>query len=280
MQHKRLTILLISAGFVALVITGIALASPQPVKAQCGSQASSCKNCHETQAKDPVNNDGKAWHQSHAFGDFCYICHGGNNQATDKTAAHAGLVAPLSDVNASCKQCHPNDLQARAQVYASALGVTVGSGSTTSATPAPTTAAPTSETPVGQSQPVAAQAPAPSSNNANLTDYVLRYNEKVLGQQPINWGNIIAIIIVVALLLGGGFLVNRREGWISVSFKEKKPLDKEYPADVADIASRVAQLKPASRKSLRNLLGKPRATAEFLSAIDTLSEEDSPEEES
>ncbi len=283
MQHKRLTITLISAGFVVLVITGIALASPQPVKAQCGSQASSCKNCHEAQAKDPVNNDGTAWHQSHAFGDFCYICHGGNNQATDETAAHAGLVAPLSDVNTSCQQCHPNDLQARAQVYASALGVTVGSGgsaSTTSATAAPTTAAPTSATPAAQSQPAATQVAALSPNDSNLTDYVQRYDEKVLGQQPTNWGNIIAFVIVVALLLGGGYLVNRREGWISVSFKEKKPLDKEYPADVADIASQVAKLKPASRKSLRNLLGKPRATAEFLSAIDTLSEEDSPEEES
>ena len=283
MQHKKLTILLISAGFVTLVITGIALASPQPVKAQCGSQASSCKNCHETQAKDPVNNDGKAWHQSHAFGDFCYICHGGNNQATDETTAHVGLVAPLSDVNASCQQCHPNDLKARAQVYASALGVTVGSGgtaSTTSATPAPTTA-PTDQAPVSQSLPAAAQAQAPAlaSNDSNLTDYVQRYDETVLGQQPTNWGNVFALALVVALLLGGGFLVNRREGWISISFKEKKPMGKEFPADVVDIASQVAQLKPASRKSLHSLLEKPRATAKFLSAIETLSEEESPEEE-
>ena len=283
MQHKRLTLLLISAGIAALVITGIALASPQPVKAQCGSQASSCKNCHETQAKDPVNNDGTGWHQSHAFGDFCYICHGGNNQAIDETAAHVGMVPPLSDVNAACQQCHPDDLQARAQVYASALGVTAGSGvttSTTAATPAPTTAASTSETQVAQNQQAATQAPALSSNDANLTDYIQRYNENALGQQPTNWGNIIMLVIVLGLLLGGGYLVNRREGWVSISFKEKKPLEKEYPEDVAEIASQVAQLKPASRRSLRNLLRKPKATAQFLSAIETLTEEDAPEEES
>ena len=110
------------------MVTGIALVTVQPVKAQCGSQASSCKNCHEVQAKDPVNNDGTSWHQSHAFGDFCYICHAGNNQATDKVAAHTGMVSPLADVKASCAQCHPNDLQARAQVYATKLGVQIGAG--------------------------------------------------------------------------------------------------------------------------------------------------------
>ncbi len=35
----------------------------------------------------------------------------------------------LSDVKASCQQCHAADLDARAQVYASTLGVTIGSDS-------------------------------------------------------------------------------------------------------------------------------------------------------
>src|SRR5512135_2670605 len=136
MQRKKYYILLGAAGLMILLVCGIALALPQPAKAQCGSQASSCKNCHEVQAKDPVNTDGTGWHQSHAFGDFCYICHGGNNQATDKDAAHAGMVAPLSDVQAACQQCHPNDLQARADVYAKALGVQVGTGAAAAATSA------------------------------------------------------------------------------------------------------------------------------------------------
>src|SRR5512141_1975997 len=173
MQQKKLTILLGTAGLLILIVCGIALALPQPVKAQCGSQASSCKNCHEVQAKDPVNADGTVWHQSHSFGDFCYTCHGGNNQATDETAAHQGMVAPLSDVQAACAQCHPDDLQARADVYAKVLGQPVGMGNA-SAAPAPDAAA----TPTTVPGAIAAEPPAPAAaGNANLVDYVQRYDE-------------------------------------------------------------------------------------------------------
>lgn len=103
----------------------------QPVQAQCGSQVSSCKNCHEVQGQDPVNGDGKGWHIGHAFGDFCYICHAGNNQAVEKDAAHVGMVPPLADVKAACQQCHPNDLMERAQVYAITLGVDISTGAIT-----------------------------------------------------------------------------------------------------------------------------------------------------
>ena len=103
------------------------------VEAQCGSQASSCKTCHETQSQDPVNNDGTGWHESHAFGDFCYICHAGNQQATDKIAAHEGMVPPLSDVKASCQSCHPSDLNQRVEVYTKVLGVQADSGTTNQA---------------------------------------------------------------------------------------------------------------------------------------------------
>src|SRR5512140_3746255 len=140
MKRKPLYLLLASTGATLVAVCAIALAVTGTAEAQCGSQASSCKNCHEVQAQDPVNADGTGWHQSHAFGDFCYICHGGNNQATDETAAHQGMVAPLSDVQAACAQCHPNDLQARADVYAKILGVQVGSGGGTNSTgskPAP-----------------------------------------------------------------------------------------------------------------------------------------------
>src|SRR5512143_1594380 len=123
--RKLFIIFLTGLGFLAMA--SLTFLRPSSVaQAQCGSQASSCKNCHEVQGKDPVNADGTGWHQSHAFGDFCYICHGGNNQASDEKAAHTGMVSPLSDVQAACAQCHPNDLQARANVYAKVLGVSVG----------------------------------------------------------------------------------------------------------------------------------------------------------
>ena len=103
---------------------------PQTVSAGCGSTASSCQDCHEAKKQDPVNTNGD-WHIAHAFGDFCEFCHGGNVKATDKTAAHAGLVDPLSDVKSSCQSCHPNDYADRAQKYATTLGKTVGMGSAT-----------------------------------------------------------------------------------------------------------------------------------------------------
>ena len=138
MQHKKLFIMPVIAGVLIVIASGIALAFTQPahaaqcgsqassVLAQCGSQISSCKNCHEVQEKKPVNTDGTPWHTSHAFGDFCYICHGGNQQATDETLAHSGMVDPLSDIKASCQSCHPSDYQTKAQVYATKLGVQIG----------------------------------------------------------------------------------------------------------------------------------------------------------
>ena len=116
MQRQRRFFRMTTAGFFLVVTASIWLGSATPVNAECGSQASSCKNCHEVQGEDPVNNDDTAWHPSHAFGDFCYICHAGNNQAIDKAEAHLGMVPPLSDVKASCQQCHVADLEDRAQV--------------------------------------------------------------------------------------------------------------------------------------------------------------------
>ncbi len=283
MHIKKLYLLLVTAGLLVLIVTGIALVTVQPVKAQCGSQVSSCKNCHEVQAKDPVNNDGTSWHQSHAFGDFCYICHAGNNQATDATVAHTGMVSPLADINASCAQCHPNDTQARAQVYAVKLGITLGSAATpassasSNATSAATTTASASSaagnTPATQ-QPVAAVAPqAPSApNDSNIVNYVQRYNENVLGQYPTNWGNVILLVMIAVFLIGGGALVISREGLVRISFKDTRPVEGEYPADVVDMVPNIAKLKPNARKSLRRLLEKPEATAEVLTSIDKLAE--------
>ena len=44
------------------------------------------------------------------------------------------MVPPLADVKAACQQCHPNDLMARAQVYAVALVVEISTGAITRVT--------------------------------------------------------------------------------------------------------------------------------------------------
>jgi len=271
MQRKKLFWMPVVAGLAIVIVSGIALMLTQSAYAQCGSQASSCKNCHEVQAKKPVNNDGTPWHTSHAFGDFCYICHGGNQQAADETAAHTGMVPPLSDIKASCQSCHPNDLQARAQVYAAKLGVQIGSGPTAAAT-ATAPAAPALANAAATPQPVAVQQSALSPNSPDLVNYVQRYNENVLGQHAINWGNVILLVMIGALLIGGGGLVISHEGLVRISFKDTKPVEGEFPADVVEMVPSIAKLKPGARKALRRLLEKPEATAEVLTSIDKLTE--------
>jgi hypothetical protein len=267
MRQKRISLIFLAVGFLLVAITGVLLTTP--VKAQCGSQASSCKNCHETQAQKPVNNDGTAWHTQHAFGDFCYLCHAGNNQATDKTAAHTGMVDPLTDIATSCKSCHPTDDTAKAQIYATTLGVTLGSGSTSAAAnPAATAASVTAQS----SPAVATVVVVPS---ADMVDYSQRYDAVALGKQPVNVGNIILIVLLAAIVLGGGFFVLRREGWINISFEDPKRVtlqekQAKYPADVVELLPVLGKLKPASRRTLKNILGKPEAASDLLASIEKL----------
>ena len=282
MQRKKLFLMPVVAGMLIVIVSGIALAVTQAAHAQCGSQTSSCKNCHEVQGQKPVNNDGTAWHTSHAFGDFCYICHGGNQQATDKTAAHTGMVPPLSDIKASCQSCHPNDLQARAKVYADKLGIQIGAGVPPTASVSGSGTATVSPAGAASNTAATAQPAAPAApvNQADLVNYVQRYNENALGQYPTNWGNVILWILIVGMVFGGGALVISREGLIRVSFKDNKPVEGEYPADVVDMVPSIAKMKPNARKSLRRLLEKPDAAADVLTSIDKLTEDKSSDQNS
>ncbi len=273
MRLKRLPVYLLASGVVLLITVGIIFLLPaQQVSAQCGSQTSSCKNCHETQAKDPVNNDGTAWHTSHAFGDFCYLCHGGNNTATDETAAHTGMVDPLKDIVSACKSCHATDYQAKAQIYGTTLGVTISAGAS-----APTQAVSqpaSSTTPAAPAAPAAAPAaPAVAIPTGNMVDYTQRYNETVLGQEPVNVGNVILIVMIAAMLFGGGYFVLRREGWVSISFQDTRQIQATktvpdgYPTDVVEMVPELAKLKPEARRNLRQILAKPGNAAELFASI-------------
>lgn len=278
MIQKNTIISLFFAGLVLVLASALWLGTAPPANAQCGSQASSCKNCHEVQGQKPVNNDGTPWHTSHAFGDFCYICHGGNQQATDKAAAHNGMVPPLSDIKASCQSCHPNDLEARAQVYATKLGVEIGSGAAPAAaaaagTPAaPAAAASSSSAPAEQAAPQTAAnppaSPAIAVDDPNLVDYTRRYNEIVLGQKPINWGNVILALLSGLILVGGGVFVLHNEKLINISFGDTKAVEGEYPADVVEILPELTQLKPQARKALGKILQNPKKAEKVITLLD------------
>jgi hypothetical protein len=238
------------------------------------------------QAQDPVNADGTGWHVSHAFGDFCYICHAGNPQATEETAAHTGMVPPLSDVAAACQQCHADDLNERAQVYATTLNVEFstggGSGGGTSGPTEPVTDSEneTTET-VVEDSPVLISVPEDNQlvvNDPNVVDYVARYNEIVLGEQPVNVGNIVLIVLIALLVLGGGGYVLLHEIRLSMAGKSLKQVDSSYPEDVVEMLPSLARLKYETRKSLNKLVQNPKKTDTVLSLINTLDTDAKPED--
>jgi hypothetical protein len=278
MQHKKTAFSFAFAGLALVIATSVLLVTATPVRAQCGSQASSCKNCHEVQGQDPVNSDGTGWHQSHAFGDFCYICHAGNQQATDKDTAHQGMEDPLSDIQAACQQCHVSDLEARAQVYATALGVDVGSGSTAPAS-GTSDAAPVS----ADSAPATASSTSGQSCNdivvddPNAVNYAQNYNEIVLGKKPINLGNSILVVMIGLMVVGGGGFVVTREKLINVKFGDTRKVDEEYPTDVVEMLPKIAGLKASARKSLKNVLDNPKKADKVLDLMDAVVSEDEEE---
>jgi hypothetical protein len=270
MQYKKTAFYFLFAGLALVIAASVFLTTATTASAQCGSQASSCKNCHEVQGEMPVNADGTSWHQSHAFGDFCYICHAGNNQATDKAAAHEGMVAPLSDVKASCQQCHVADLDARAQVYATTLGVEIGSGA------APTLGADVAAAPVSaESAPSAASDSCNDIvvNDPNAVDYAASYDEIVLGKKPFNWGNSILIGLIGLMLVGGGGFVATREKLVNVKFGDTRKVEVEYPADVVEMLPKIAGLKAGTRKALKNVLEHKKAD-KALDLMDTVISKD------
>ncbi|GIK41107.1 MAG: hypothetical protein BroJett011_49400 [Chloroflexota bacterium] len=193
MKHADKWFLYILIGGTILIGT-VMIVSPQPASAQCGTSASSCKNCHETQGKLPVANNGD-WHKAHAFGDFCEFCHAGNVQATGQEEAHTGMAAPLGDVKTSCQGCHPNDYDKLAQTYASTLGVDLtaasgGTGGDSSANP------PASSDSSGCASAVSAPL------GGEEIDYNLLYTESTAAPPLVSsWGNVILVMLILGTAL-------------------------------------------------------------------------------
>ncbi len=175
---------------------------PRPASAQCGSSASSCKNCHEVKKQDPVNTKGE-WHTAHAFGDFCEFCHAGNVKAKDQAAAHTGLISPLSDVKGSCQSCHPNDYMDRANKFADTLGVQIGSST------APTSGK-TGSTPVTASEATAPCGPA-GSGGGQVIDLNKIYAAGMPDVPPTNVGNIVLLVLIGGTVVTFGGLAAHYE---------------------------------------------------------------------
>lgn len=286
MQSKTNLYLPLIFGF--LIIGGLIVFWPAPpVNAQCGSQASSCKNCHEVQGQDPVNNDGTGWHESHAFGDFCEFCHAGNVQSLDKDEAHTGMVAPLEDVQASCASCHPADLMEKAEVYASILGVEAGTGGGSR----PSTGSDAGETTGGNDTGESSPADSPPAgalivDDAEVIDYNQRYDETVLGKRTINWGNLIVTAMIVLVAGGGGGFViwNERRLRAPEAVEVSNPPDTAkqsgelpglngYPDEILLLMPKIAKLNPVGLHALKRLLDDPEEASELLHSLSRLDPE-------
>ncbi len=236
--------------------------------AQCGSQASSCKNCHEVKGEDPVNAKGD-WHISHAFGDFCEFCHAGNVQAPDKAAAHEGLVEPLGDVQANCSSCHADNYQPLAEKYATALGVTVGASTTKppAASSGSGSSQPSSQPPAQQPPAQAAQETAPKPAivlppQTEIVDYT----------QPastVNTGNVIAALLLLVTVVGGGAFVY----WNEKRLRKTKVAAAAVAAGAAaqaaggEAITTIDQLPPEAVKLLPTLKQLDPRTLKALSII-------------
>ncbi len=278
MNHTDKWFFTVLSAALLLLLGAMMLASAQPAAAQCGTSASSCKNCHETQGKLSVANNGD-WHKAHAFGDFCEFCHAGNVQATAQDEAHAGMVAPLGDVKTSCQGCHPNDYDKLAQTYASTLGInlTGGSGGAESGSAPPPAGSSDSSACAGGATAVSAPL------GGEEIDFNLLYAEAVSPAPFIsNWGNVILVGLILAI--AAVFFVTAWSwenwgqtvaGWIN---RHVAPVPQAVAAaavrsegglatsDPAQLTALLAQ-KPELQKLLPRLTKLPPET---LAALDTI----------
>jgi len=260
-----LLIMIIGASLIA--VSGFLLMQPEQVNAQCGSQASSCKNCHEVQGEMPVNNDGTDWHQAHAFGDFCEFCHAGNVQSPVMDEAHLGMVDPLADVEAACSSCH-GDYQELAAGFASTLGVELGSAPATDISEEEALSAPIQES-------------APQVNNcvdtevidldqAEMVDFTRQYEETVLGIRDLNRGNLILLALSGMLVIGGGLFVALNEDWLTISTRPVPESVDGFPAEDVALLPALEKIDETGRKALRKLLKKPDKASKIFKAVTDL----------
>jgi hypothetical protein len=281
MQPRKLHYLIPILAGLSVFASLFLLWPAEDVSAQCGSQASSCKNCHEVQGQDPVNDDGTGWHVSHAFGDFCYICHAGNNQSMDQDEAHAGMVPPLSDIQAGCASCHPADLAERAGVYAATLGIEVGTGGGGN-TPSQTSGSQDDPSVTGESSSPSAP-PAMVVDAAEVIDFNQRYAETVLGQRQVNWGNVIVSLMIAMVAVGGGGFVywnERRQRGLPLVPAKLRPTPTVAPEmalhlegfsdEVAALLPGIASLNPIGLHALKKLLENPDEASALLHSLSRL----------
>ncbi len=281
-------LVIITIGLVLPAIVWLAMPQPQ-ASAQCGSQASSCKNCHEVQGKDLVSQKGQ-WHIDHAANDYCEFCHAGNVQATDKDKAHVGMVKPGDNLKVSCGgMCH-QDYQARAGKYIAA-GMRVGGGA--AQPPAAPTASSGGQTPAATApaaQPTQSAAQPAQSKPAALppaSGQIVDFNQPKpnLEAKPgqVNVGNLVLGVLVVVVLITGVWVVLSRKGGLkklaawqaqpAVASAYRTPLPDNWAdlvqakPELAEVLPILAKADPRTIKAIARVLSDPAHGDDALQAL-------------
>lgn len=269
MKSKKWSFLALILGVFGVVLIGSFWFTPPKVtEAACGASTSSCKTCHEVQGADPVSKKGD-WHIQHSFGDFCQACHLGVATETDKTKAHAGMIAkPLTQSDQTCASCHPTDTTARVAKYGgSAAAPTTGS------TPAAPGTATTGTAPAAGTvavTPSAAATQVPPSANPNFD--ILDFNSS--GKLPwIAW--IIIMANILALLVLGTLLWKWKKGlwpWSYVQGRQKNVPFNTLPPEVQDVFTQLLKGDLQTVLALQKILERKHGS-KLLQAVTLLPED-------
>jgi hypothetical protein len=109
-------------------------------------------------------------------------------------------------------------------------------------------------------------------------DYVHHYNQVVLGETPVNWGDVTLIGLIALVVVGGGGFVLFNENRLHRT-AQTHVVEGEYPADVVEMLPALTNLKSPSRRALGNILKHPEKSDKVLGLIDAVvTDDDQPEE--
>ncbi|WP_088187228.1 hypothetical protein [Desulfosporosinus sp. FKA] len=266
MKRLKMSIIALILGIVGIVIFGFSgLSSPKDVQAACGASTSSCKTCHEVQGADPVSKKGD-WHTQHSFGDFCQACHLGVATETDKTKAHAGIIAnPLAQPDQSCVSCHPTDAPARVAKYGGSA--TTSNASVNSSKGSSSAAGTTSSAETGSVAPSPAATQVPPSSNPNFDVLDFNNNGKL---SWLAWSIIAADILILLVLTI--LLWKWKKGlwpWAYLQRRQRNVPFNTLPPEVQDVFRQLLAGDMETVLLIKSILEDPngRQTLHFLSQV-------------
>ena len=197
-------------------------------------------------------------------------------------------------MKAACQSCHYEDLDEKAGIYATALGVEVGSGGGGSDTSGDS---PTGDSAAGGDSATAGESSASSApsggtalvveNGQDVVDYNRRYEEVALGKTFVNWGNVTLVVLIVLVAAGGGSFVYYNERKLrgqplfpartqpaaGIQPAAELPQVPGYSDEVVALLPRIAQLNPVGLHALQRLLENPDEASEMLHSLSRLDPE-------